>query len=236
VIKKQPSPVYPSEPDVTPAADFFSLQEWESRGTRHAPSQFLSREAEPFRALRSQLMLRWLGSEDEHRSIAILSPDRNEGRTHIAANLALVFAELGQFTLLIDADLRNPRLHTLFNINNATGLSTVLADGEAKVQRIDQFPSLTVLTSGRIPADPEELLSRESFSQLIDLVRESYDVVIIDTPAAGSGIDAYIIAARAKAGLIVARRNVTRVAHLDSLRERVGVTQATMLGIVHNEG
>jgi protein-tyrosine kinase len=235
-MKKQPSPVYPSEPGVPAAEDFFCLQEWESRASRHLPSESLSRQAEPFRMLRSQLMLRWLGSEDEHHSIAILSPDRNEGRTHIAANLALVFAEVGQFTLLIDADLRNPSLHTLFNTNNATGLSTILVDGEAKVQRIVEFPSLTVLTAGPIPPDPEELLSRESFLQLIDLVRDKYDVVIIDTPAAGSSADAYIIAARARAGLIVARRNITRVARLDSLVGQIGVARAAMLGIVHNEG
>lgn len=232
-MKKQPSPVHPAEPGIPAAAD---LQHAESRVNRDLPTKSLSRQAEPFRALRSQLMLRWIASENEHRSIAILSPDRNEGRTHIAANLALVFAELGQSTLLIDADLRNPKLHTLFNVNNVTGLSTVLAGGKANAKRIPEFPSLTVLTSGRIPDHPEELLSRESFSQLIHSVREKYDIVIIDTPAAGSSADAYIIAARTHAGLIVARRNVTRVARLDSLVARIGVARAAMLGIVHNEG
>lgn len=236
-MNKRPTPVYPTDSGIAADADFFHVEE-ESRVSRDlfSPSKLLSWQAEPFRALRSQLMLRWLGSEYD-RSIAILSPDRNEGRTHIAANLAVVFAELGQSTLLIDADLRNPRLHVLFNVNNVTGLSNILADsGKANVQRIDEFPGLTVLTAGRIPANPEELLGRESLPQLIHSVREKYDVVIIDTPAAGRSADAYIIAARAKAALIVARRNVTRVARLDSLVERIGITRAAMLGIVHNEG
>ena len=222
---------------VSADTDPFIARREESRVSVELPSKSLGDRAEPFRALRSQLMLRWLESENECRSVAILSPERGEGRTHIAANLALVFAETEESTLLIDADFRNPKLHVLFALDNTNGLSNILTDGgKVNVRRIDQFPRLAVLTSGRAPANPEELLSRGSFSQLLRSAREKYEAVIIDTPAASSGADAYIIAAHAKAGLIVARRNVTRVSHLDSLVERIGVTRAAMLGIVHNEG
>lgn len=182
-------------------------------------------------------MLRWLGSERAHHSVAIMSPDRGEGRTHIAANLALVFAQLGQSTLLIDGDLRNPKLHEVFGISNTSGLATALSyGGKVTAQGVVGSPNLAILTAGQIPPNPEELLSLELFSRFLHFMREKYDVVIIDTPAAESSTDAYIIAARAKEGLIVTRRNVTSGPKLDLLVERAGMANAAMLGIVLNEG
>lgn len=198
-----------------------------------------SKQGEEFRALRSQLMLHWLGSGSgsAHHSIAIMSPARGEGRTHIASNLALVFAQFGQNTLLIDGDLRNPRLHEVFGINNKSGLATALSyGGRVTAQGIPGSPSLAILTAGQIPSNPEELLSLDLFSKFLHFMREKYDVVIIDTPAAENGTDAYIIAARAKEGLIVTRRNVTSGPKLSSLVERASMANAAMLGIVLNEG
>lgn len=182
-------------------------------------------------------MLRWLGSENERRSIAIMSPDRGEGRTYVAANLGLVFAQVNQRTLLIDGDLRNPKLHVLFGLDNATGLSTSLTDhGEADVQHIAGLTELAVLPSGPIPPNPQELLSRTVFSELIHSLQKRYEVVIVDTSPAETSADAYMVAARTGAGLIVARRGITRVAHLNLLTERIGMTRAAILGTVLNEG
>ncbi|HET7362570.1 MAG TPA: chain length determinant protein tyrosine kinase EpsG, partial [Burkholderiales bacterium] len=83
-------------------------------------------QAEALRAVRDQLLLRWLERKPESRALAILSAARGEGRTFIAANLAVVFSQLGSRTLLVDADLRNPRQHRIFGLDNRTGLSALL--------------------------------------------------------------------------------------------------------------
>jgi CobQ/CobB/MinD/ParA nucleotide binding domain len=87
---------------------------------------------EPLRALRSQLNLRWVS---EHRLLAITSPERGEGRSWLAANLATVFAQMGKRTLLIDSDMRHPRQHQLFNLNNAVGLSALLTGRDGRLSR-----------------------------------------------------------------------------------------------------
>jgi protein-tyrosine kinase len=141
---------------------------------------------EQLRALRSQLMLRWFDADAGHKSLAIVSPGRGEGRSFTAANLAVVFSQLGEHTLLIDANLRHPSQHELFKLPNRTGLSSVLA-GRAElaesVTRISGLVDLSVLPAGPIPPNPQELLSRPLFAALMATASGQYDVVIVDTPA-----------------------------------------------------
>ena len=108
--------------------------------------------AEALRVLRAQLMMRWF---DEHpkRSLAVISAARAEGRSYVASNLAVTFCQAGERTLLIDADLRSPRQHEIFNLMNRTGLSSILA-GRARAggeERIACIPHLSVLTAGACP-------------------------------------------------------------------------------------
>lgn len=218
--------------------DFPYLQHGDSRVSAELVSALrpFTRQTETFRALRSQLMLRWLDDAPERRSIAIVSPGRGEGRTYVAANLAMVFSQLGEETLLIDADLRNPRQHAIFKLPNLTGLSTHLSErGEAVPHPVPGLPGLSILRSGPTPPNPQELLSRASFAELIDAMRNRFEIVIIDTPAAEQSADAYLIAARAGAAVIVARRNRTRLAGLPILAERIGVSRATVVGTVFND-
>jgi len=125
---------------------------------------------EQLRALRSQLMLRWIDAEAGHKTLAVVSAGRGEGRSFTAANLAVVFSQLGERTLLIDADLRNPRQHQLFNLENRIGLSSVLA-GRAElpetIVRIPGLIDLSVLPAGATPPNPQELLSRPGCGRFI---------------------------------------------------------------------
>src|SRR5438105_4229568 len=110
--------------------------------------QPLSAQVEAMRTVRSQLMLRWLENGPERKAIAVVSAARKEGRSFIAANLAVVFAQLGQRTLLIDADLRNASQHRLFGVDNRLGLSAVLsgrADASEAIQRVAAVPNLSLL-------------------------------------------------------------------------------------------
>lgn len=128
-----------------------------------------SKPVEALRALRSQLMLRWFDPDDGHKMLTIASPNRGDGRSWLAANLAIVFSQLGERTLLIDADLRHGSQHSLFKLNNQTGLSTVLAGRTttASVQRVPSFADLSVFTCGPIPPNPQELLGRDMLDREI---------------------------------------------------------------------
>ena len=195
-----------------------------------------SKQAESIRAVRSQLLLRWLRDEPERKAVALVSAGRKEGRTRLAANLAVVFSQLGERTLLIDGDLRNPRLHMLFGLSNNQGLSSTLANrGKPLIDRIAILPSLAVLTAGPIPPNPQELLSRPIFVQLLEEQRERYDVIIIDSPAVEQSADAYLLAARAGAAVVLARRQKTRFSTLEQLADRLMSARATLIGSVVND-
>jgi receptor protein-tyrosine kinase len=176
---------------------------------------------EPLRALRSQLMLRWLHLTPR-RMLAVTSPGPNEGRSWLAANLATVFAQAGQPTLLIDTDMRAPSQHRLFNLDNSAGLSTLLsarANGRDVFRRIHPQLELFVLPSGMVAPNPQELLLQPLFETVLERFAQLFSLVVLDTPAATTCADAQIIAARAGSAVLLSRRNRTRVSGLvDTMR------------------
>lgn len=186
---------------------------------------------EPLRALRSQLTLRWA---NDHKILAVTSPGRGEGRSWIAANLATVFAQMGKRTLLIDSDMRHPRQHDLFNLNNTVGLSSLLTGraGREIVSRVHPQLRLFVLPAGTLPPNPQELLGRQVFELILGLFADQYDLVIMDTPAVSDVADAQIVAARADATLILARRNHTRQAQLSTAMRNLTESGANVIGSV----
>jgi chain length determinant protein tyrosine kinase EpsG len=194
-------------------------------------------QVEHLRALRSQLLLRWLADGAKTNRLAIVSVDRADGRSYLAANLAVVFSQLGEHTLLVDADLRNARQHEIFGLPNGAGLSTILAGraGLELIQRIPAFVALSVLTAGPLPPNPQELKNRANFQRLLDEVSEQYDVILLDTPAAALGADAYAIAARAAGALVMTRLNSTRTRQLKALIDDLQGGGATVIGSVVNE-
>jgi len=196
-----------------------------------------SRQVEALRALRSQLLVRWFTGDEKRRSLAIVSPGRGEGRSHLAANLAVVFSQLGERTLLIDADLRNPRQHALFGLGNALGLSTFLAEraGVEAIQRIPAFVDLSVLTAGATPPNPLELLGRPSFANHLEQLGSKYDIIVLDTPSAALGSDFQLIAQKTHGVLLLARRNRTRMEACSALAEEVAAASATVVGTVLND-
>lgn len=196
----------------------------------------LAPQVESLRALRSQLMLRWLDAEPEYKALAILSAARADGRSFIAANLAVVFAQLGERTLLIDADLRHPCQHRLFGLDNAVGLSAVLSGraGPEVVQRIPLLPSLSVLPAGALPPNPQDLLARPAFPELLKQLATQLDVILLDTPAAAENADAQTIAMRAGAALIVARKNSARTWRVQGISDSVAQGRTTIVGAVLN--
>jgi protein-tyrosine kinase len=195
-----------------------------------------SAAVEHLRALRSQLMLRWFENDARQAALAIVSPGSGEGRSYIAANLAVLFSQLGKRTLLIDADLRRPRQHHIFGLPGRIGLSSVLAGrvGWDAVCEIKALPGLWVLPAGAIPPNPQELLARPGFAKLIQALRSSYDVILVDTPAAENCADASTIATRAGAALMLACRDATSVPRVASLADDLRQFGVTIVGAVLN--
>jgi receptor protein-tyrosine kinase len=195
-----------------------------------------SRQVESLRALRSQLLLRWFGDELVQRRLAIVSPDRRDGRSYLAANLAVVFSQLGERTLLVDADMRHPKQHDLFALDNTVGLSTVLSAraGTEAVQRIPAFVALSVLPAGPQPPNPQELLNRASFSRMLDEWASEFDVVLLDTSAATDSADCTGVASRAGGALILTRLNKTKLDAVKMLSEHLVASNASVVGAVVN--
>ena len=196
-----------------------------------------SPRVEELRAIRSQLMLRWFDKSEQRQVLAIVGTDRGEGRSALAANLAVVFSQLGERTLLIDGDLRNPRQHDLFLLQNKVGLSTVLSgrSRDEAIIRITDLTGLYVLPAGPTPPNPLELLSRLNFDEFLIHVRASFDVVIFDTPALTSGEDGAMIAVRTGAALAVARSGHTRVSAFNDMVQGLMHAGVAVVGSVLND-
>lgn len=188
-------------------------------------------------ALRSQLMLRWFDSDPERTALAIISSERNDGRSFITSNLAVTFSQLGKRTLLVDADMRHPNQFNLFGLGNPVGLSGVLAGRngyESAIHPIHGLPDLFIMPSGAQPPNPLELLERPPFHQLLAKLKREFDVVLLDSPSATEHADAQSIAARAGAAIIVVRKNTTRSWAVRGISEGVTHASATVLGSVLN--
>lgn len=196
-----------------------------------------SPRVEAFRSLRTQLAQRWFSIQPENKSLAIVSAEKREGRSFIAANLAVAFSQLGERTLLIDADLRNPRQHAIFGLDGRSGLSTVLSAraGLDVIQAIPALPNLSVLTAGAIPPNPLELLARPLLPQLLQQLGRKHDVVLLDTPPSAEIADAQVIAVAAGAAVIVARRNAARTWRVQGVSARVAEARVSVVGAVLND-
>jgi len=201
-------------------------------------NQPFSLQAESFRAIRSQMMMRvFVDGESARPALAVVSPDSGDGKTYFAANLAVALAQLGGRTLLVDADMRGPRQHEVFNLSNNAGLSGILS-GRAEsqvVQQVPGVPSLFVLPVGITPPNPVELVERPAFGLLIRELTSKFDHVIVDTPAMMYGSDATVIAARCGSAIVIARKNESRLGALQDLVAMLSGTPAKLAGVIMNE-
>jgi len=185
--------------------DAFGADLAASRDARHP-------NAEQLRALRTQLLIQWSKLEREPRALAIASPGSFEGRSYVTANLAVLFAQLGMRTLIIDADFRAPRQFEIFNVPDRVGLSAVLSGraGHEAALPVPAFGPLAVLPAGARPPNPQELLLRPALATFLELAHHEHDVILIDTPPARENADAQSVAFSAGSVLVLARANHTR--------------------------
>ncbi len=194
-----------------------------------------SDQAESFRDLRSELLMGVLSAEQPRCALAIVSPNPGDGKTFFAANMAVALSQLGSRTLLIDADMRSPRQHKVFGVDNSLGLSGLLAGRtESAVTRAADLPSLFVLPVGTVPPNPLELVQGANFRLLIQEFLGKFDHVLVDTPAASQGADVRVIAATCGAVLAIGRKDKTPMAAMKALIDSLAKRPLRFAGIVMN--
>jgi capsular exopolysaccharide synthesis family protein len=196
-----------------------------------------SLRAEKLRSLRTELLMR-LGTHQGAAAFAILGSRPGEGRSQLCAELALTFAQLAGKTLLVDANLRKPKLDKLFRgARSDAGLTEVLL-GKTQtlpLHRVVGPQHLALLTAGTPPANPVDLLSGIQFERLVRDWSRSYDYVLIDTPPTSLRSDGIVIANAVRNVVLVAHKNKTTFAEMKELQRQLDATDAKIIGAVLND-
>ena len=182
-----------------------------------------------------QANLKFLKSDGELRTIVITSSVKGEGKSEVAANLAAAMAHVGRRVLLIDADLRHPAQHHIWDLTNMMGLSNVIV-GQANFGRVVQqvMPTLHVLTAGVIPPNPMALLGSQRMAALLESCAAYYDCILIDTPAMAGAADAPTLGKMTDGILLVVRPGVVDSGSAATSREFLAHSDQTVLGLVAN--
>jgi capsular exopolysaccharide synthesis family protein len=193
-----------------------------------------SREAESYRGVRTSLYFSMHGKA--HKVVQITSPNVADGKTTLAANLGISIAQSGKTIILVDADFRRPRLHTLFGLSATAGLASVIA-GEGELEDAIQesgIPGLSVLPCGPLPPNPAELLTTPRFKELLDVIRERYDFVLVDTPPLLAVTDPCVVAPRVDGVLLNIRASKDGRPSAIRAKEILNTLGVTVLGVVVN--
>lgn len=185
---------------------------------------------ESYRALRTNLEFLL---EDRSRVLEVTSPDPAQGKSTLVANLAVAFGQIGVETVIVDADLRRPRQHEIFGLDNKEGLSTIMALGGEPPLKPSGYPNLWVLTSGPVPPDPTEMLHIR-FASVVESLRSMETLVLIDTPPVLPVSDARLIAPHADGVILVVTAGTQKPQGLESTLDKLELVDARLLGLVLN--
>jgi len=190
---------------------------------------------ESFKTIRTALLLS--GAKGPPRKLLVTGMSPEDGKTTIAVNLAVAFAHSGRRTLLVDADMRRPRVNKILNFKNDEGLSTYLAGASEKIKayRTRHIENLSIITSGPTPPDPSELLGNSRFTRFLEVVGQKYEVIIFDSPPILSVSDSLILSKLVDGTLIVARAGKATHEMVEKGLKMLGDVQATILGFVLND-
>lgn len=193
-----------------------------------------SSSAESYRGVRVSVMLSL--ADKPPKTILVTSMSAGEGKTTTASNLAVSFAHAGKKTLLIDSDLRRPRLHKVFGLDNSEGLSTYLSGNSVDTAFISKGPvaGLQIITSGPLAPTPSELLGSERMGQLIEKLTKEFDVVLLDSPPVTSATDTMILKRIMQQTIVVVRAGKTTYEMAGKGLKRLQDIDSKMPGIVIN--
>ncbi len=189
--------------------------------------------SEAYRSLRTALLL---ASAERVAVVAVTSPGAGEGKTATSANLAVVLAQLGKRVLLLDADLRKPRLHRIFEVTNRLGLVNCLTGGvePEAVFQATTIHNLFLCTSGPHPPNPSELLASERMAELLRAARQQFDIVVVDTPPVLMVSDPILVSTISDGVVLCCRAGKVLREDARSCHDRLRMAGVRVLGVVLN--
>lgn len=189
--------------------------------------------SEAYRTLRNNIS--YVGIDQKVKTISVTSPGPAEGKSTTCANLAITMAQAGKRVLLMEADLRKPKVHRYFSLPNDVGVTDILVNDipyESALKGINELPGLHLLCAGFLPPNPSEILDSRKMADLVAQLKQSYDLVIIDTPPAGQLADGASVGKLTDGVLLVlasGQSNIDVARHAKANLENVG---ARILGVI----
>lgn len=187
--------------------------------------------AEAYRTLRTNIQ--YSSFDKEMRNIVITSADPSEGKSTVAGNLALSFAQNEKRVILVDCDLRKPSVHKNFKLSNLKGLSEVLIGKEKLDDAIQNYnDKLEILTSGKVPPNPSEMLSSKAMSDLLELLKNRYDIIILDSTPLQAVTDAQILSTKVDGTILVVRAEKTKIDATIEAKNLLDKVGANIIGTV----
>lgn len=194
-------------------------------------------EAEAIRGLRTRIMAQHV--REGRRALAVCSPTEDTGSSFVAANLATAMAQIGVKTLVVDANLRTPKIANMFRLDqSAPGLSDYLSNPDLGIEEVLQetaLPFLSVITAGALRPDPQELLSGTRFKGFMDQLLREFELTILDTTATSRCTDAQRVATVAGYSLVVARKHKSHVKDVATLVSLLRADRSNVVGTVLND-
>lgn len=189
--------------------------------------------AESYRTLRTNIQ--YSSFDKEYKVIMVTSSEPGEGKSTTSGNLALCLAQGEKKVILVDCDLRKPSLHKKFKISNIVGLSDVMIGKEELATAMHRYNNnLVILTSGKIPPNPSEMLSSKAMTTLLDSLKQNFDYIILDTPPVQAVTDSQILATKADGAILVVRAERTKKDSVQNAISLLKKVNANIIGTVLN--
>lgn len=191
--------------------------------------------SEKYRSIRTNLL--YANVDRKLKTVIISSPTESEGKTTTSSNLALSLAEMGLSVLLIDCDLRKPRVHQVYDVNPRCGLVNVLM-GEVLFEKAVQssgFSGLSIMTAGALPSNPTELLASKAMGVLLKTAGEQFDYILIDSPPVLPVTDTVMLSTMTDGVLLVCAAEQCQINHAKRAKESIEMVGGKILGAVLNK-
>lgn len=191
--------------------------------------------AEAYRILRTNIL--YSSIDKKIKTISITSTGPGEGKSVTVANFSIALAHAGSKVLIIDADLRKPRIHKYFSVSNSVGLTNIIVedlDWKEHVKTLEELPNLQIITSGPIPPNPSELCGSAKMKNFINSIKEEFDYIIIDTPPSGVVTDGTLISSYTDGTILVVASGNVEIEAVKRTKSLLSNVNANILGVVLN--
>lgn len=186
--------------------------------------------AEAYRTLRTNIQFSSI--DKKIRSLVITSSGASEGKSTTAVNVAASFTQMGKKVILLDADLRKPRLAKIFEIGNNGGLSNILYEDDSIEKHMKDIEGIHVITSGPIPPNPSEMLASDKMKNLLSKLKDTYDYIIVDSPPVSYVTDGAVLSSICDGTLLIVAAGQTDTRAAITAKDQLDKVNANIIGVV----